>query len=348
MKILITGGAGFVGANLAIKFAIRGDQVVCIDNLARRGSENNLSRLSRSGVKFIHADIRNNEDLECIKFNPDVVLECSAQTTAVDGYNNPMYDFTNNTSGLINVLEFCRKRSSGIIFWSTNKVYNGNLCNLPPVIEKDTRFEWANPDFILNGWSMNGFNESLSIDGGSHTIYGVSKLSADLFCQEWSSAFDVPVAINRFSCLYGSHQFGMVSQGWIVWFALTKLLGKQLTFYGFNGKQVRDYLHIDDLFDLVSLQINNLHNKKCSVYNVGGGCENTVSVIELSQKLDEMLGVESNINHGKPRREDQKIFISDISKVSKELGWSPKVSLDDGLNDVISWLKSDNLEWLKS
>ena len=347
MKILITGGAGFVGGNLAIKFANKGDQVVCIDNLARRGSENNLSRLSKAGVKFIHADIRNNEDLDSIKFNPDVVLECSAQTTAVDGYNNPMYDFTNNTAGLVNILEFCRKRSSGIIFWSTNKVYNGNLCNLPPVIEKDTRFEWSNPDFMLSGWSMNGFNENLSIDGGNHTIYGVSKLSADLFCQEWSSAFDVPVTINRFSCLYGPHQFGMVSQGWIVWFVLAKLLGKQLTFYGFNGKQVRDYLHIDDLFDLISLQIYSLRSKKCSVYNVGGGCKNTVSVLELSQKLDKMLGIESTINRGKPRREDQKIFISDISKVSKEHGWSPKISLDDGLSDVVNWLKSDDLSWLK-
>ena len=348
MKILITGGAGFVGGNLAIKFASRGNKVVCIDNLARRGSENNLSRLLKAGVEFIHADIRNNEDLDSIRFNPDVVLECSAQTTAVDGYNNPMYDFTNNTSGLINVLEFCRKRSSGIIFWSTNKVYNGNLCNLPPVVEKATRFEWANPDFILNGWSMKGFNEKLSVDGGNHTIYGVSKLSADLFCQEWSSAFGVPVAINRFSCLYGPHQFGMVSQGWIVWFALAKLLGKQLTFYGFNGRQVRDYLHIDDLFDLVSLQIDNLKNKECSVYNVGGGYKNTVSVFELSEKLDKMLNIDSNISHGEPRREDQKIFISDISKVSREAGWIPKISLEEGLCEVIDWLRSSDLSWARS
>jgi CDP-paratose 2-epimerase len=139
----------------------------------------------------------------------------------------------------------------------------------------------------------------------------------------------------------------MVSQGWIVWFVLAKLLGKQLTFYGFNGKQVRDYLHIDDLFDLISLQIHSLQSKKCSVYNVGGGCKNTVSVLELSQKLDKMLGIDSTISHEKPRREDQKIFISDISKVSKEHAWSPKISLDDGLSDVIDWLKSNDLSWLK-
>ena len=258
-----------------------------------------------------------------------------------------MYDFTNNTLGLINVLEFCRKRSSGIIFWSTNKVYNGNLCNLPPVVEKDTRFEWANPDFILNGWSMRGFSESLSVDGGNHTIYGVSKLSSDLFCQEWASAFNVPVVVNRFSCLYGPHQFGMVSQGWIVWFVLAKLMSKELTFYGFNGRQVRDFLHIDDLYSLISLQIDRLGDNNPGVYNVGGGCENTVSVFELSQKLDEMIGVESKIRHGDPRKEDQKIFISDIGKVSKEFNWTPKVSLDDGLNDVIKWLKTDDLSWLK-
>ncbi len=347
MKILITGGAGFVGGNLAIKFSENGDEVVCIDNLSRRGSENNLQRLSDKNIKFIHADIRNSEDLDSIEFSPDVVLECSAQTTAVDGYSNPMYDFTNNTAGLVNVLEFCRKRSSGIIFWSTNKVYNGTLCNLPPVIEKSTRFEWSNPNFILNGWSMEGFNENLSIDGGNHTIYGVSKLSADLFCQEWSSAFDVPVIINRFSCLYGPHQFGMVSQGWISWFVLAKILGKQLTFYGFNGKQVRDYLHIDDLFDLISLQVQSLQSKKCSVYNVGGGSKNTISILELSKKLDKILGIESNINYEKPRREDQKIFISDISKVSKEHDWIPKISLDKGLDDIIRWLRSSDLSWIK-
>lgn len=346
MKILITGGAGFVGANLAVKFTQTGNEVVCIDNLARRGSENNLTRLSNNNIRFIHADIRNTEDLESIQFSPDVVLECSAQTTAVDGYSNPVYDFTNNTVGVINVLEFCRKKGAGIIFWSSNKVYNGDLCNLPPVIENDTRFEWSNENFLLDGWSKNGFNEKLSIDGGNHTIYGVTKAAADLFCQEWASAFEIPVIVNRLSCLYGPHQFGMVSQGWVVWFALAKSLGIDLTFYGFGGKQVRDYLHIDDLFRLIDMQIASIELKSGSVYNVGGGIENTTSVLELSNRLDTMIGKNGKINHGVPRREDQKIFVCDISKVSSEFNWKPVISIDEGLSGVLDWIESEDLSWV--
>ena len=354
MKILITGGAGFVGGNLATKFADEGNEVLCLDNLSRRGSENNLTRfLNYPRIKFVHGDIRNSEDLDRVSFNPDVVLECSAQTTAIDGYDHPIYDYTNNTHGVINVLEFCRKKNAGLIFWSSNKAYSGDLCNSIPVTETDTRLVWTPPDdFSLQGWSQKGFNEKMDLNGGNHTIYGVTKNAADLICQEWSSAFDIPVIVNRFSCLYGPNQFGKVSQGWIVWFMLAKKFGIPLSYYGFGGKQVRDYLHIDDLFRLIYTQCLTIDNHTGSYYNVGGGVNNTTSVLELSNLLDEsgfFADDVADVAHAKERKADQQIYISDISKVSNDFMWKPEVKLDNALKKIIIWINSDNniKNWMK-
>lgn len=354
MKILITGGAGFVGGNLARKFAILENDVVCVDNLSRRGSENNLLLFKDyKNITFMHGDIRCKEDLDRISFNPDVVLECSAQTTAVDGYNHPLYDYTNNTAGLMNVLEFCRSKGAGLIFWSSNKAYSEELCNSVPMIETDTRFIWDPlANFSLKGWSLKGFNEEADINGGNHTIYGATKNAADILCQEWSHAFDIPVIVNRFSCLYGPHQFGKVSQGWIVWFALAKKFNLPLSFYGFGGKQVRDYLHIDDLFNLIDKQVHDLENHRGSYYNVGGGIKNTISVYELNEFLNEsgwFDGTMQKVKQEEQRTADQKIYISDITKVSNDFNWKPKVKLEEGIDGIMEWIKNDNniKSWIK-
>jgi CDP-paratose 2-epimerase len=347
-KILITGGSGFVGGNLAIKFANLGYEVLCFDNLVRRGSELNLKRFHlNKNIRFIHGDIRNKEDFIGIDFKPDVVLECAAQPTAIDGYKNPYFDLTNNTYGLVNVLEFCRKNDSALIFWSSNKVYCGDLCNSIPIIEDKTRFKWENNNkFSLNGWSNSGFNEELDLNGNKHSIYGISKVAADLICQEWSDAFDIPLIINRFSCLYGTHQFGKVSQGWVTWFIIAKILKLQLKFYGFNGKQVRDYLHIDDVFNLILKQIKNINNHRGSYYNVGGGEFNTTSILEFNNLLDNIFDTNDSIIIDKKRRGDQVIFISDIKKVCKEFNWKPEKDFNVGLDETILWVK-DNIESLK-
>jgi len=346
-KILITGGAGFVGGNLAIKFTEIGHEVVCFDNLVRRGSELNLNRFKQHNIRFVHGDIRNPEDFIGLGFKPDIVLECAAQPTAIDGYKNPYFDLTNNTYGLVNVLEFCRKNNSALIFWSSNKVYSGDLCNSVPVVEGETRFRWKEDDtFKLRGWSKDGFNTKLDLNGSEHSIYGVSKVAADLICQEWSGAFDIPVIINRYSCLYGPHQFGKVSQGWITWFIIAKILEQQLTFYGFKGKQVRDYLHIDDACDLTLKQINDINNHKGSYYNVGGGINNTVSILELNSLLDKMLGVDNPVLHAASRRSDQIIFISDIDNVCNDFMWKPNRNFKDGLSEIIEWVQN-NINALK-
>ena len=351
MKILITGGAGFVGGNIAISLAGSGHDVTCLDNLVRRGSEFNVHRFyNHNNINFIHGDIRCAEDLAGLGVSPDIVLECSAQTTAVDGYTNPSFDFTNNTVGLVNVLEFCRKKRAGLIFWSTNKVYSGDICNSPPIFENETRLEWDNTEnFQMPGWSCEGFSEKIDLNGGNHTIYGVTKSTSDLLCQEWSSAFDIPVIINRFSCLYGPNQFGMVSQGWVMWLMLAKLLELPLAYYGFAGKQVRDCLYIDDVIRLIKLQIDNIHNHRGSYYNVGGGRKNSTSIRELNDRLDLMLGITSDVVHKAPRRADQKIFISDNTKVMKNFDWRPEVDLDEGLSLTLEWAISnaDKFRWLK-
>tara|TARA_Y100000034_G_C6891389_1_gene410145 strand:+ start:1380 stop:2435 length:1056 start_codon:yes stop_codon:yes gene_type:complete len=349
MKILITGGAGFIGGNLAVYFAERNHEIVCFDNLVRRGSELNLQRFKRyKNITYIHGDVRNSEDLNAIPFSPDVVLECAAQPTAIDGYQNPMYDITNNTYGLINVLEYCRRETAALVFWTSNKTYSGDLCNSVPFKEQDTRLVWDNStDFNLRGWSIHGFNTDMDLNGNQHTVYGASKIAADIFCQEWAGAFNLPVIINRFSCIYGPHQFGKVSQGWIVWFIIAKLLNKPITFYGFGGKQVRDCLYIEDMCELVEKQINSISNHYGSYYNVGGGTDNTTSILELNTKLDKMLGTTSEINLGAPRKADQEIYISDIRKAKEDFDWKPKTSFDEGLVKTAEWVKSNIQELSK-
>jgi len=351
VNILITGGAGFVGGNLAVYFANLGNEVLCVDNLSRRGSELNLERFRKHNVKFKHCDIRCTEDfLNFDDFNPDIVLECSAQTTAIDGYKNPTYDFTNNTVGAYNVLEYCRRKNAGLIFWSSNKAYDGDFCNSIPIIEKDTRLEWdmseaKNKEY--RGWSQLGFNELGDVNGSAHTVYGASKNAADLLCQEWSRAFNIPVIVNRFSCLYGPHQFGKVGQGWVVWFAIAKKLNLDLSFYGNGGKQVRDCLHVKDLCSLIHKQVESIEDFSGNYYNVGGGIKHTTSVLELSNRLDKIYKNRKPVKSElKSRPSDQKIYISDITKVSNDFNWKPSVGLDTGIETVVDWLSGINLDWV--
>lgn len=343
-KILIVGGAGFVGGNLSTFFAEQGNEIIAFDNLVRRGSEFNLERFRQyKNIKFVHGDARNKEDFDNLNFKPDIVLDCSSQPTATEGYKNFRYDMTNNAFSVLNILEYCREKDAGLIYWSTNKVYGGNTCNSIPVRETDTRLVWNKYSaFSKEGWSDLGFSEKLSIDGKDHTPYGVSKLSGDLMVQEFSNAFNVPAVINRFSCLYGTHQWGHVAQGWIAHFVISKILGKPLNIYGFKGKQVRDCLYMLDLCDLIQKQIQLIHSFRGDVYNVGGGIKNTTSVLELNQKLDEILGTKSEITfHDNPRREDQNIYISDITKVQNELRWNPRYNIENGLYDLIQWVKDN-------
>ena len=343
MKILITGGAGFVGSNLAIYFHEKGHDVIVLDNLVRRGSEYNLYEFKKKNIKFIHGDVRCKEDL--VGFGKiDAICECSAQPSAIAGYDNPYFDFSNNTIGLVNILELARENDSTVVFWSTNKVYSGEKVNYMPRIETETRYIW-DKSFKENipGWtSTYGFSEKFSIDGGQHSIYGMSKVMSDLAMQEYYDAFEVKTVTNRFSCLAGPRQFGKVAQGWAAWWAIAAEFNLPLTYIGFKGKQVRDVLFIDDICELINLEINKIKKVGGKVFNIGGGNKYTLSLVEATALMEKMFNKKLKVKTLKtPRKSDQCVYISDIREVKKSLGWKPTISLEKGYSQIIEWVKQN-------
>ncbi|MBI2304202.1 MAG: NAD-dependent epimerase/dehydratase family protein [Chloroflexi bacterium] len=333
MKVLITGGAGFVGANLAFYLKARDHQVVVMDNLVRRGAEYNLEQFRTLDIPFIHGDIRQVEDFLQLDTDYDVILETAAQPSAIDGYRNPVFDLTNNTFGLLHVLEFARRSGAAVIFWSTNKVYCGSKVNAIPRHEEETRFVWDD---------CPGIGEDFPIDGPDHSIYGLSKVCADLICQEWHDAFGLRTVINRCSCLAGPWQWGKVAQGWVAWWAIAAHFDLPLTYFGWQGKQVRDVLFASDLCRLVEMEMNNLDRIKGEVFNIGGGPEHTLSLVEATQLMERKF--EKRLRNSyipEPRKADHVIYISDISKAEKVLGWKPRVGIEDGYEEIIKWVRDN-------
>ena len=324
-QILITGGAGFVGANTAIHLASQGYKVTALDNLVRRGSELNLARLGAAGVIFQHGDVRNPEDFPSNRIF-DAVLVCAAQPSAIDGYDNPAYDFKNNTFSLLPALEYCKANGSKLIFWATNKCYPASAINGRPMKEFPTR------------WSAAPVDESFPLDGGDRSLYGSSKIMADLMVQEWSDSFRFPAFINRFSCLAGPWQWGKTAQGWVAWWMIAAHFDLPLTYYGFGGKQVRDVLFIRDLVELVQREIEDA-SQGCKVFNVGGGEGITTSLIEMTQMCQDFTGRSIRLlAEGPERRADFIHYVSDITKVTEALPWYPLVTLEDGLEEIYRWV----------
>lgn len=353
MKILITGGAGFVGAQLAYNLKEKGHQVVAMDNLVRRGGEMNLPRFKKRGIAFVHGDVRNREDFAAIPKGIDVILETSAQPSVVVGYDNPIFDITNNTVGLVNVLEYARVNKSAVIFWSTNKVYSGDRINAFPMDERATRWAWNKEacrkrygDRLPAGFDPDhGFSEEIGVDGGQHSIYGLSKAMADLACQEYADAFGVKTVINRFSCLAGEGQFGKSEQGWVAWWALAFHFGLPLRYIGWKGKQVRDVLFIGDICRLIEAEMERLDKIAGGVFNIGGGSGCTLSLVEATDYLKKKFGREVPVTvEAEPRKADQCIYISDTRKAERILGWKPQVGIEEGYDRIIAWVKENEKE----
>jgi len=336
MNILITGGCGFVGSNLAYYFKEAGHDVTCVDNLVRRGSEYNLPEFKQRSIRFVHGDIRCVEDFPKPDF--DFLLECSAQPSATGGYDNPVFDFTNNTVGLMNCLEYCRKNDIALMFWSTNKVYCGDKINAIPRIEKETRYEWAD---------YNGVSENFSVDGGDHSIYGLTKIQSDLAVQEYADAFGVRTVVNRFSCLAGPRQFGKCAQGWVSWFVVAVHLGLPIEFIGWKGKQVRDILFAGDICSLIEMEMENIDKISGQVFNVGGGQKNSRSLIEAVSDIFTVTGIKLEVRMAaEARKADHAVYITDTSKARMMLGWEPKIDVLPGLHEISEWVK-DNIEILR-
>jgi CDP-paratose 2-epimerase len=353
VKILITGGCGFLGSQLALYLRERGHGVVAMDNLVRRGSESNIERLQKHGVAFVHGDVRCVEDFANLPPGIDLICDASAQPSVVSGYSNPMFDLTNNTLGVIHVLEYARERRCPLIFCSTNRIYSADRINALPRRESATRLEWDS-----DAWRnipmenrpqgfhpQHGVSEEFSLDGAGRSIYGVSKLMADAVCQEYANAFDIPIIVNRLSVISGAGQFGKIDQGWVVWWAVACWFGLPLKYIGWGGKQVRDILFVDDVCRLVDLEISQIGGLQSGVFNAGGGAANSMSLFEATQFFEKKSGRSMSITYEEaPRKADTVIYITDNRKVERALGWKPQVSLDEGLGSILAWIAENETQ----
>ncbi len=325
MKYIVTGGAGFIGSHVAEEYATRGDEVIVYDNLSRAKLLNystsnamyNWNYLKENfDITLIKGDIRDPVQLEKASEGADVIIHTAAQTAVTTSVIDPRTDFEINAFGTFNILEAARKIGASVIYCSTNKVYGDNV-NKIEVEEKKTRYQFGDKNF------QNGIPETFSTDHCEHTPYGASKFAADVYVQDYARRNEIDAGVFRMSCIYGTRQFGVEDQGWVAWFTIATLLGKPITIYG-DGKQVRDMLYVTDLvaaYDAFIQKRNKLHH---GVYNMGGGADNTMSLIELLEHLEELTGKRSRISYGDWRPSDQKVYISDIAKAKEELGWEPK------------------------
>lgn len=334
MRVLITGGAGFIGTNLSNRLLSEGREVILFDNLSRAGVTQNLDWLrSRHGSRlhFIQGDVR---DFSCVKeamAGVDAVFHLAAQVAVTTSVVNPLNDFSTNALGTLNVLEVARKLSPMpvVLYTSTNKVYGG-LDHIR-VVERPSRYEFEDLPY--------GVPETCPLD--FHSPYGCSKGAADQYVRDYHRIYGLPSIVLRMSCIYGPHQFGNEDQGWVAHFALTGLRRGRLTIYG-DGKQVRDLLYVDDLVELMLRACANIDKTAGEVFNVGGGPSNTISVwVELADPLRGMIGTLPPVDYGEFRPGDQKIYVSDIRKAKDELNWSPSVDISQGLRRMVEFWGKD-------
>jgi CDP-paratose 2-epimerase len=342
MKILITGGAGLVGSHCAEFFAQDNpnNRVTVLDNLMRSeifgydkaSVEFNWNYLKRfKNIERIKGDVRNDKDVtRAIGRGVDVVIHTAGQPGVPSSVRMPKVDFSINAFGTLNVLEAARKKSKDtvVIYCSTNKVYGENVDKIP-LIEQKKRYTYK---------GMTGVSEKMLTDLTGHTPYGVSKLVGDLYVQEYSHIYKMKTAVFRMSCTYGTRQFGFEDQGWVAWFIIAALFKKTITIYG-NGKQVRDMLYVDDLVDAFNRFINS--DLKRGLFNIGGGPDNTVSLLEFLDELKSLTAKKLKVNFSDWRPSDQKVYISDTSKLEKNLNWKTKVSVKEGIKRLLEWVKDN-------
>jgi len=329
-----------IGSHCAEHFAKKKNKVVVIDNLLRssifgskdKSVEYNWQYLSTlSHIKLLKKDVRDRVEMIRI-FNrekPDVVIHTAGQPGVKYSLENPFIDYEINASGTINVLEALRKsnKKGMFIFTSTNKVY-GNNVNAVALKSLAKRYAFK---------SIKGINERFSIDLTGHTPYGVSKLTGDLYTQDYAQIFGIKSAIFRMSCIYGTRQFGFEDQGWLAWFVIRFFLGESVTIYG-DGKQVRDILWVGDLIKAFEAFLSRDFRYKGEVFNIGGGSRNTVSLLELIEILKKLMGRQVPVKYGPWRKFDQKVYVSDITKAGKLLKWQPQVDPNEGLRRLYDWV----------
>jgi len=335
-KALVTGGAGFIGSNLASALAKSGTDVTVFDNFSRKGSRHNAEWLGENQqIKIVEGDVRNFSQVAEAARGRDVIFHTAGQTAVTTSVANPREDFEINALGTFNVLEAARQDDACVVYCSTNKVYGDNV-NAVPLVEKEKRYEFS-------GKHRNGIREDFHIDARHHTPYGVSKLVGEQYARDYGALYGIKTVVNRMSCIYGTRQFGTADQGWISHFVRAAIFNKPLTIYG-NGKQVRDVLFVSDLVELFIREAESRKKLHGQAFNVGGGKENTISLIELTEELERITGRKIRTSKDTWRPADQKVYYSDISKATKTLGWRPKVAPIQGIEALFRWTdKNKNL-----
>jgi CDP-paratose 2-epimerase len=329
-KVLITGGAGFIGTHTADYFLNNGDEVTIFDNFSRKGTRENITWLKEKygdkEIKIVEGDIRTEGKLNDEVKDQNLVIHLAAQVAVTTSVKNPREDFEINAMGTLNLLESVRNNSpeTVVIYASTNKVY-GEMEKLG-VIKGEHGYGYTD--------RPKGISELQNLD--FHSPYGCSKGAAEQYVHDYSKIYGLKTVVFRQSCIYGTRQFGIEDQGWISWFTIASILNKPTTVYG-DGYQVRDVLWVEDLVKAYDLAFVKIKTTSGQVYNIGGGADNSLSVNELLNKLNPKI----KPAYSTWRPGDQKVYISDIGKVSKELGWKPEISVDQGLEGLISWTKEN-------
>jgi CDP-paratose 2-epimerase len=334
MKTIITGGAGFIGSNAAGRCIRRGEDVVVVDNLSRPGVANNLEWLRQQGtLEFVRLDIRDGDATARLFHqhrDADRVLHLAAQVAVTTSVTSPREDFDINALGTFNVLEGMRKAGlqAPLLYSSTNKVY-GEMTDVGVVV-KNGRYAYAS----LPG----GVSEERNLD--FHSPYGCSKGAADQYVIDYHRIYGLRTIVFRQSCIYGYRQLGAEDQGWVAWFMIASQFGRSTTIYG-DGKQVRDILFIDDLLDAYDAAFAAGDKVAGRAYNIGGGPENVLSLLELLAYIEKKQGKPLAHGFSDWRPGDQKVFVSDISRARSELGWEPNVRCADGLDLLYDWVSQN-------
>ena len=339
--MLVTGGAGFVGANLSIALARDhpGWSVVALDNLHRRGSELNVPRLLEAGVEFRHGDVREPADLLALD-HVDAIVECSAEPSALAGSDgSTAYVVATNLLGAHNCLELAKRDRAQLVFLSTSRVYPFGALDSAAYTEGETRFELASEQ-RLPGISTRGVSERFPL-AGPRTLYGATKLAAELLIAEYAEAFEVPAVVNRCGVIAGPWQMGRVDQGVFTYWALGHYFRRPLTYigYGASGKQVRDLLHVDDLVELVEEQLLDPERWRGVTVNVGGGAEHSLSLAETTAICGELTGhrVEVGRSHAE-RPGDVRIYASDCTLLGSLTNWRPVRGPRRVLEEILDWI----------
>ena len=329
--VLITGGAGFIGVNAAEAFIREGWHVILFDNLSRKGTDLNLRYLRQkypTECEFVQGDVRYDSfSLLHAVGRAEMVLHLAAQVAVTTSIVRPVEDFQINAHGTFNVLEAVRESGNKplVIYSSTNKVYGG----MPDAIcvKSSTRYSFRDfPD---------GISEDRPLD--FHSPYGCSKGAADQYVHDYGRIYDIPTVVFRQSCIYGQRQFGVEDQGWVAWFAIAALLERPITIYG-DGLQVRDLLHVDDLIAAYQCAAADFSRSGGRIFNMGGGPTRTLSLVELLAFLEKRLQKKIPVSYSEPRAGDQPVFVADIRKAQRELGWHPAIDPLPGIEMLLDWI----------